>query len=171
MIDSLLQAILDNPLDDAPRLVYADWLEEHEEYEKGEYMRLVVKLTHAPEDHELVERVLEVSKDLPTDWRRQAGARFDLFIVAPTQALIDVLLTAIGAVIGMSRIESMRRTEGEHPVYRLRQGITREDAEHTIRLLKSNPAIRLFLPIPLQGFVRPTSTKPEPAAPSESEEL
>jgi uncharacterized protein (TIGR02996 family) len=37
--DALLQAILDDPDDDAPRLVYADWLEEHGDAERGEFIR------------------------------------------------------------------------------------------------------------------------------------
>jgi uncharacterized protein (TIGR02996 family) len=37
---ALLQAILDEPDDDVSRLVYADWLEEHGEAERGELIRL-----------------------------------------------------------------------------------------------------------------------------------
>jgi uncharacterized protein (TIGR02996 family) len=42
--DSLFQAILDAPDDDAPRLVYADWLMEHGDTERGEFIRLSVLL-------------------------------------------------------------------------------------------------------------------------------
>jgi uncharacterized protein (TIGR02996 family) len=38
--DLLMQAILDHPDEDAPRLVFADWLEEHGESELGRYVRL-----------------------------------------------------------------------------------------------------------------------------------
>jgi uncharacterized protein (TIGR02996 family) len=38
---AFLQAILDNPDDDAPRLMYADWLEERDD-PRGEYIRLTV---------------------------------------------------------------------------------------------------------------------------------
>lgn len=38
--DGLLAAILAEPEDDAPRLVFADWLEEHGEVELGEFIRL-----------------------------------------------------------------------------------------------------------------------------------
>jgi uncharacterized protein (TIGR02996 family) len=40
---ALFQAILDAPDDDAPRLVYADWLDEHGDPERAEFIRLEVK--------------------------------------------------------------------------------------------------------------------------------
>lgn len=39
-----LQTILDNPADDAPRLIYADWLEEHGESRQAEFLRLECRL-------------------------------------------------------------------------------------------------------------------------------
>lgn len=41
----LLQAILDNPDDDAPRLIYADWLEENGNPERAEFIRVQIELT------------------------------------------------------------------------------------------------------------------------------
>jgi uncharacterized protein (TIGR02996 family) len=40
----LLQAILDDPEDDGLRLVYADWLEEHGEPERAEFIRVQLEL-------------------------------------------------------------------------------------------------------------------------------
>jgi uncharacterized protein (TIGR02996 family) len=37
---ALLQAVAENPDDDAVRLIYADWLEEHGDLERAEYVRL-----------------------------------------------------------------------------------------------------------------------------------
>jgi uncharacterized protein (TIGR02996 family) len=48
--DALLAAILDNPADDGPRLVYADWLEEtggQAERERAEFIRVQVALARA----------------------------------------------------------------------------------------------------------------------------
>lgn len=42
--DALLAAVLANPDDDLPRLVYADWLEEHGEPERAEFIRVQVEL-------------------------------------------------------------------------------------------------------------------------------
>ena len=41
-----LDAILANPGDDLPRLVYADWLEENGESERAEYIRLAINNPH-----------------------------------------------------------------------------------------------------------------------------
>jgi uncharacterized protein (TIGR02996 family) len=38
--DAFLQAILEDPDDDTPRLVYADWLEEHGQPERAEFIRV-----------------------------------------------------------------------------------------------------------------------------------
>ncbi len=42
--DAFLRAILDNPDDDAPRLIYADWLEEHGDPEQAEFIRVQIAL-------------------------------------------------------------------------------------------------------------------------------
>ena len=41
---AFLRAIKDNPDDDTPRLVYADWLEEHGEPERAELIRVQIEL-------------------------------------------------------------------------------------------------------------------------------
>src|SRR5687768_3217999 len=44
---ALLQAIREAPDDDAPRLVYADWLDEHGRPERAEFVRVCVELIRA----------------------------------------------------------------------------------------------------------------------------
>src|SRR5262249_53507875 len=46
--DALLKAITDSPDDDAPRLVYADWLDEHGQPERAEFIRLQIELAKPP---------------------------------------------------------------------------------------------------------------------------
>src|SRR4051795_602322 len=46
--DGLLQAILDDPEDDAPRLVYSDWLEDHGEPNRAAFIRLQIELARLP---------------------------------------------------------------------------------------------------------------------------
>jgi uncharacterized protein (TIGR02996 family) len=56
--EALLQALRANPADDGLRLVYADWLEEHGESERAEFIRVHHALAHiGPRDPAL--RVLE----------------------------------------------------------------------------------------------------------------
>jgi len=43
---ALLQAIIRNPNDDLPRLVYADWLEESSEYKRAEFIRLQCEISN-----------------------------------------------------------------------------------------------------------------------------
>src|SRR5947208_1880557 len=47
---TFFQAISENP-GDAPRLVYADWLEEHGQPERAELIRVQCRLPGLPEDH------------------------------------------------------------------------------------------------------------------------
>jgi uncharacterized protein (TIGR02996 family) len=42
--EAFLQAIVENPDDDTPRLVYADWLDEHGDADHAEFIRLQVRL-------------------------------------------------------------------------------------------------------------------------------
>ena len=42
--DAFLQAILETPDDDTPRLIYADWLDEHGDVARAEFIRLQCRL-------------------------------------------------------------------------------------------------------------------------------
>jgi uncharacterized protein (TIGR02996 family) len=46
--EALFQAILDAPEDDAPRLVYADWIEERGQPERAEFIRVQIELARLP---------------------------------------------------------------------------------------------------------------------------
>jgi uncharacterized protein (TIGR02996 family) len=48
--DAFLQIILENPDDDAPRLIYADWLEERGD-PRGEFIRVQCELARLPQRH------------------------------------------------------------------------------------------------------------------------
>jgi uncharacterized protein (TIGR02996 family) len=45
--DAFIKAVIAHPEDDAPRLIYADWLEERGD-PRGEYLRLRVEMAHLP---------------------------------------------------------------------------------------------------------------------------
>jgi uncharacterized protein (TIGR02996 family) len=47
---AFLHAIQANPDDDAPRLVYADWLDEHGDHDRAEFIRAQIELARLPED-------------------------------------------------------------------------------------------------------------------------
>ena len=48
MEKAFLQAIVDEPNDDAPRLIFADWLEEHGDVERAEFIRIQIQLDRLP---------------------------------------------------------------------------------------------------------------------------
>jgi uncharacterized protein (TIGR02996 family) len=50
--DALIQAIRDAPDDDAPRLIYADYLEEHGDPDRAEFIRLQCELARRPRDED-----------------------------------------------------------------------------------------------------------------------
>ena len=52
MIDdqALLSAIIADPDDDRPRLVYADWLEEHGQRDRARLIRVQIELAHGPDN-------------------------------------------------------------------------------------------------------------------------
>lgn len=71
---SFLQAILTNPTDDLPRLVYADWLDEQQTEEtknKAEFLRLTAALvmeTNMTTRLKLEQHLTAKARHLPTDW-------------------------------------------------------------------------------------------------------
>lgn len=58
--DAFLAAIHEAPDDDAPRLVFADWLEENGEPERAEFIRIQVEMRREYEAHGRTERLEEL---------------------------------------------------------------------------------------------------------------
>ena len=71
--DALLRAIVRHPDDDTPRLVYADWLQENDRAEEGEFLRVQCRLAATepddPEYPELLDREEELRLWLGTHVR------------------------------------------------------------------------------------------------------
>jgi uncharacterized protein (TIGR02996 family) len=80
---AFLEALKANPADDTARLVYADWLDEHGEPQKAEYLRLVAAIALREDRLEVAgesQSLLVAAKALPEDWRAAAGSRFSLIL-------------------------------------------------------------------------------------------
>ena len=58
--EPFLRAISEAPDDDAPRLVFADWLDENSEPERAEFIRLQVRLARAPQEIAIEQRCEEL---------------------------------------------------------------------------------------------------------------
>src|SRR5262245_61836378 len=68
------RAIIDSPEDDAPRLVYADWLDDHGQIERAELIRASCRLAAMPEHDadrlDLLDRVRELARAETERWQR-----------------------------------------------------------------------------------------------------
>ncbi len=89
---AFLAALKANPADDTARLVYADWLDEHDEPQKAAYLRRGgVSERASTESERLAGRGTNRSDRgaLPTDWRLATAARFTLVLDSfePTQKI------------------------------------------------------------------------------------
>src|SRR5947209_2576136 len=62
--DAFLRPIIENPEDDAPRLVYADWLEECGRAERAEFIRVQCRLARLSADDPARPRLAERERDL-----------------------------------------------------------------------------------------------------------
>jgi uncharacterized protein (TIGR02996 family) len=72
--EALLAAICEAPQDDVPRLVYADWLEEHGDQNRADFIRGQIALTAMDQDNpafeELAERLHALEKANVSRWRK-----------------------------------------------------------------------------------------------------
>jgi uncharacterized protein (TIGR02996 family) len=76
--DAFLRAICEAPDDDTPRLVYADWLEEHGQAERAEFIRAQCALagaTAGPNRLALEARARELLKRYGEEWARPLAER------------------------------------------------------------------------------------------------
>src|SRR4051812_32622743 len=69
--EALFRAICEQPDEDTPRLVYADWLEEGGDPDRAEFIRLQCELARLPEDgdgHPLGRRARELLVEHEEEW-------------------------------------------------------------------------------------------------------
>jgi uncharacterized protein (TIGR02996 family) len=71
--DALIRAVYAAPADDAPRLVYADWLDEHDDPARAEFIRLQCELARmttwaAPRRRAAEERAAELLREHQKRW-------------------------------------------------------------------------------------------------------
>ena len=83
---AFLEVLKANSADDTTRLVYADWLDEHGEPAKAEYLRLITQLPLIGDDINTssieASRANDLSATLPTEWKETAAGRFDVVLVS-----------------------------------------------------------------------------------------
>jgi uncharacterized protein (TIGR02996 family) len=82
--EAFLADILENPEDDAPRLVYADWLDEHGEGERAEFIRTQIELARLGEDHPRRAELAAVEEVLLRDYGEAWLGPLAEFVSEPT---------------------------------------------------------------------------------------
>jgi uncharacterized protein (TIGR02996 family) len=68
---AFLRTIVADPDNDVPRLVYADWLDEHGQPERAEFIRVQIELARCPRTHRDYERLAERDRQLRAEWEEQ----------------------------------------------------------------------------------------------------
>jgi uncharacterized protein (TIGR02996 family) len=151
--DALLAAVAAAPLDDAPRLVYADWLQDRGDEARADYLRAVVALTHPPEQPAAVEKCVALADTLDADWRRAVGGRFE--VVLEGSAAMQLVAFLLRMVVGLAFQEHIGPWRSGEPI-RLRASLTREDAEAFVGTYR-DPILRQMKPYDpsVRMFVRP----------------
>ena len=127
---AFLAALKANPADDLTRLVYADWLDEHGDASKAEYLRQVVDLVRVaqqpgPAGPPEFGRISALASRLPGEWRIAAGARFALVLEEYPQKINAI--KQVRELTGMGLGESKNFVEGTPARFPLRT--TPESAE------------------------------------------
>src|SRR4051795_7636039 len=78
--DAFLRAIIDNPDDDVPRLVYADYLDEHGDPERAEFIRAQCAVERLPPSDPECDRLYDRSEDLLAANRERWLGPIDEFV-------------------------------------------------------------------------------------------
>ena len=115
--DDLYRAILEAPDDDAPRLVYADWLDEHGEPARAEFIRAQVAAAAVPEEtarwREPTDRADRLLRDHRVSWlgpvlERCQKAEYRRGFVDGVRVTVEQLLSSADDLI---RLEPVRMWE------------------------------------------------------------
>jgi uncharacterized protein (TIGR02996 family) len=99
---ALLTAILANPDDDAPRLIYADWLDENGQPERAEFIRVQCELASGHFDDERFDKLKERQDTLlnenETVWRCELGVQ-DVPQVQFRRGFVEAIATTASDLI------------------------------------------------------------------------
>jgi uncharacterized protein (TIGR02996 family) len=140
--DALLAAVAAAPLDDAPRLVYADWLQERGDEPRADYLRTVVSLMDSPDDPAGVGKCMALADGLDAGWRQAVGGRFE--VVLEGSAAMQLVAFLLRMVVGLAFHEHIGPYRAGEPI-RLRASLTREDAEAFVNTYR-DPILRQMKP-------------------------
>src|SRR5262249_19654383 len=114
---ALLQAVIDDPEDDAPRLVFADWLEDNGQPDRSAFIRAGVELARTDEDDprrpDLVRREQSLLARNPA-WRQEVAkalrprAEFRRGFIAEVDWTARAFLKGAGGLWKRSPVDTVR---------------------------------------------------------------
>lgn len=97
-----LDAIYADPVDDAPRLIYADWLRENGEDEIADYVMLWVRLRNESRTNTHITQLYRTFKELTMSLMHQgAESRFPVALFQPAE--ISISRSTISLSLGPHR--------------------------------------------------------------------
>jgi uncharacterized protein (TIGR02996 family) len=156
---AFLAALKANPADDTTRLVYADWLDEHGEgakaeylrlvdHAKAEYLRLIVALARAtmPEEHPEAGRVLNLAEQIKENWRMDAGVRFAVTLFDYDSERLGEVIEAIRKCCWIDNWSDAKHASENLP-FCLRTRVTFEIAHDLAERLRQVGAVVCVLPM------------------------
>lgn len=111
---AFLAALSANPADDVCRLVFADWLEDREQFDKATYLRLACRAVEAigtPEEAGVTDQILAASEPLPWGWRNAAAGRFGLMLVDYPHGQKIRIIKALRELFGWGLAEAKAQSE------------------------------------------------------------
>lgn len=132
--EAFLKQLCSHPEDDDTRLIYADWLEDHDDI-RGQYLRLEHRLADLPEDHPgeptLERELIQLRKRLSLEWVRMAGKQYDVWLVRYRPDLKIACIKVIRELNGMGLKEAKDVSESLPAV--VLKGVSRDVAEDARR--------------------------------------
>jgi uncharacterized protein (TIGR02996 family) len=90
--DALMRAICENPDEDTPRLVFADWLQENGEEERAKFIRFQCEAARLPADNEHRAGLVRWAEDI----RQRFGDKWLAELPVPNSEQIDWIKTTAG---------------------------------------------------------------------------
>jgi uncharacterized protein (TIGR02996 family) len=161
--DDFLQAIIEHPDDDAFCLVFADWLEEHSEPERAEFIRVQIELAKLPNTDKrrlaLEVRETELLARNEKEWVRPIRDRvvswtFHRGFVAEVAVTVGAYTKHTFELVRLAPIRRMwvDRMEVEIRVSAIelvRESIARENLVVPVGFLKDHDALVIAMPAPI----------------------
>jgi uncharacterized protein (TIGR02996 family) len=142
--EAFLQHLRAQPDDDTTRLVYADWLEEHDD-PRWRYLRLEVELARLAErgasPPELEAELAALGEGIDPGWLASAGKRWDVLLRSSSPDWLIPCVKVVRNLTASDLLEAVVRTKAV-PVLVLRD-VPRDEAERARQTFAGRAAVEL----------------------------